>query len=58
MKIAKLKQIPIVIPRGLFFPPVVAEERIIGRSGQMHGARIVTSPEMNAKIRRMITFSF
>ena len=56
VKMAKLAIIPKVIPSGFPFPPVAEEERMIGRSGQIQGAKIVTSPEINAKMRRMITF--
>ncbi len=40
---------PSVIPRGFLFSPVVVDDKIIGRSGQIHGARIVTRPDINAK---------
>ena len=49
VKKAKLVTIPKVIPNGLDFPPAVVDERTIGKSGQMQGARIVTNPEINAK---------
>ena len=54
VKRAKLTIIPIVIPKGFLFSPVTDEERIIGKSGQMHGARIVIKPEMKAKNNKMI----
>ena len=46
----KLNRIPKVIPRGFLCPPVVVEDKIIGRSGHMHGANIVIKPDTNAKI--------
>ena|SRR3989344_1147013 len=52
----KLAIIPSVMPRDFDFPPLRDEERTIGRIGQIHGARIVTKPEMNAKRRRTIIF--
>ena len=46
---AKLVMIPRVIPSGLRCPPLVVADKIIGNNGQMHGAKIVTSPEIKAK---------
>lgn len=46
--------IPKVIPKGFLCPPVVLEERIIGRSGQMQGANIVISPEIKAKVKSSV----
>lgn len=47
----KLTIIPRVIPRGFLRPVEPIEvERIIGRSGQMQGVKIVTNPERNAKL--------
>lgn len=48
---AKLTMIPRVIPSGLRFPPVDEAERTIGNSGQIHGAKMVTSPEIKEKKR-------
>lgn len=45
---AKLVIIPKVIPKGFLWPPVAVDERIMGKSGQMHGAAMVTSPEIKA----------
>ncbi len=42
-----------VIPRGLFFPPVTVAERIIGKSGQIQGANMVTKPDRKAKRKRI-----
>jgi len=53
VKMPKLTMMPRVIPRGFFFPPVVLDERMIGSSGQMHGAKIVTNPDKNAKTNRI-----
>jgi hypothetical protein len=53
VKKVKLSIIPNVIPSGFFFPPVADEERTIGKSGQIQGARIVMRPEMKAKNKRM-----
>ena len=53
VKSAKLIIIPKVIPRGFLFSPVTVDERMIGKSGQMQGARIVTRPEMKAKNKRI-----
>lgn len=44
--------IPKVIPRGFRLPPVVVEDKIIGRNGQIQGANIVINPEIKAKRRR------
>ena len=53
VKRPKLNIIPKVIPSGFLCPPVVVEDNIIGKRGQMHGAKIVTSPDMNAKINKI-----
>jgi hypothetical protein len=45
----KLTEIPVTIPKGLRCPPLTPDDKIMGSSGQMHGAKIVTSPERNAK---------
>ncbi len=52
----KLTIIPSVMPKDFAFPPFKEEERIIGRSGQMQGARIVTRPDMNAKKSKISIF--
>lgn len=49
----KLVIIPKVIPSGFLCPPVVEEERIIGKSGQIQGAKIVVNPARKAKSKRM-----
>ncbi len=54
MKSAKLIIIPKVIPKGFRFSPVEEDERMIGRRGQMQGAKIVTNPDKNAKVKRII----
>lgn len=48
---AKLKQTPIVIPKGFFLPPVAEVDKIIGKSGQTQGAAIVIRPEIKANKR-------
>jgi hypothetical protein len=48
VKAVKLARIPNVIPNGFSLPPVDVADRTIGRSGQMHGAKIVNSPEIKA----------
>lgn len=48
VKIAKVVIMPSTTPRGLRLPPEDAEDNTIGRMGQMHGAKIVANPEMNA----------
>lgn len=54
----KLNTIPMVIPKGFLYPPTVVDERIRGKSGQIHGAAIVIRPERKAKRkRRSITVS-
>lgn len=47
----KLSIIPRTIPNGRLCPPppAIDEERIIGKSGQIHGASIVTNPDRKAK---------
>jgi len=57
VNIEKLVTTPIVIPSGLLCPPVAAEDKTIGRIGQIQGAAIVTSPERNAKSNSMIIFN-
>ncbi len=42
--------IPRTTPKGFLFPPVVADDKTIGRIGHIHGANIVTNPEINANI--------
>ena len=53
VKKAKLIITPIVIPRGFFLPPVAEADKTIGKSGQIQGAAIVTSPEIKANISRI-----
>jgi len=48
VKIEKLVTTPSVIPSGFLCPPVAAEDKTIGKIGQIQGAAIVTSPDMNA----------
>jgi hypothetical protein len=45
----KLAMTPKVIPRDFFFPPADDAEKTIGKSGQMHGAKIVMNPAKNEK---------
>jgi len=54
VKKVKLKIKPATIPNGLFLPPIKPPERIIGRTGRMHGDKIVTIPEINAKTLKKI----
>ena len=57
VKMVKETMMPRTIPNGFFFPPVVVDERIIGRSGQIQGAAMVTKPEIKANKSKMsITF--
>lgn len=50
VKMVKLVIIPSVTPRGLNRPfPAIVLDNTIGSSGQIHGAKIVTSPERKAK---------
>lgn len=51
VKKPKLNIIPSVIPRDLLLPPVLDAESTIGSNGQTQGARIVSSPEINAKTK-------
>ena len=51
VRTAKLTATPTVIPNDLALPPRDAD-KMIGRSGQIQGARMVTRPEMKAKMRR------
>lgn len=41
--------IPKVMPNGFFRADVTEEERIIGKSGQIQGAKIVINPDKKAK---------
>ncbi len=51
--------IPKVTPSGFLCPPVTVDERTIGKSGHIHGAKIVTRPEIKAKIKRInINFKY
>lgn len=55
VKNVKLTIIPSVTPSGLLWLlPVAEAERTIGNSGQMHGAKIVTSPARNANPKSKI----
>ena len=49
VRIVKLEMIPSESPRGRCLPLPLEAEKTMGRSGQMHGARIVMSPERKAK---------
>ena len=53
-KKVKLKIKPVITPSGLFFPPLIAPDKTIGKMGRMHGESIVTSPAINAKTIRII----
>ena len=53
VKKAKLATIPSEIPNAFVLPPVEVVENIIGKRGQMQGARIVTKPEIKANKRRI-----
>jgi len=52
----KLSIMPSVIPSGRRCPPFPAtdEDKTIGKSGQIHGARIVTRPDKNAKSKSIM----
>jgi len=52
VKKAKLEIIPIVIPKGFALPPTADEDNTMGKSGQIHGAAIVTKPDKKAKTNR------
>lgn len=55
VKSANEIMIPSVMPKDFaLLPPTADEDKTIGSSGQMQGAKIVTSPEMKAKRRRRI----
>ena len=41
------------MPKGFLCPPEEVVDNIIGKIGQIHGARIVTSPDIKAKIKRI-----
>jgi len=53
VNIVKLVITPKVIPRDLLLPPPEDAENTIGKSGHMHGAKIVINPAKNEKIRRV-----
>lgn len=53
VKMAKLSIMPSVIPSGFLCPPETDEDKIIGKSGQIQGAKIVMSPERKAKRSRI-----
>lgn len=48
---------PRVIPKGFLFAFVTDEERIIGKSGQMQGAKTVANPERNEKNSKISTIA-
>jgi hypothetical protein len=52
---AKLSVIPRVIPKGLFFPPCVEADKMIGSRGHIHGASMVKKPDMKVKNDRTST---
>lgn len=53
VKKVKLATNPITTPNGRLFPELSTdEERIIGRTGKIHGERIVTTPARKEKARR------
>jgi len=54
VKRAKLIIIPKVMPNGFLFSPVTDDEKIIGKRGQIHGARIVIKPDKKAKNKRIV----
>ena len=59
MKKAKLITIPRVIPKGrLWLWPAIEDDKTIGRTGQMQGAKIVTSPDRNANINKSATINY
>lgn len=45
VKNPKLNIMPTTIPSGFCLPPVADDDKIIGKSGQIHGAKIVIRPE-------------
>ena len=44
------------MPSDFLFPPLEDAEKTIGKSGHMQGAKIVTNPARNEKIRRVSTY--
>jgi hypothetical protein len=48
---AKLVQIPTAIPNDFALLPFEEAAKITGRRGHIQGARMVTSPDIKAKIR-------
>src|SRR5271157_1530549 len=50
----KLTTKPARTPKGRALPPPTPPERTIGRTGRMHGERIVMTPERKANARRTI----
>lgn len=50
----KLVITPKVIPTAFLCPPVAEEDKIIGRIGQIQGAKIVKSPEIKANKSKSI----
>lgn len=51
VRIVKLMTIPSTVPKPLDLSREFDEERTIGRSGQMQGARMAAIPEINVKAR-------
>jgi len=49
VKNVKLDIKPTTTPQGYFFEPVTELDKIIGKSGKIHGDSIVTNPAINAK---------
>jgi len=52
VKKVKLKINPVITPNGLFlliFPDSTVEDKIIGKTGKIHGDKIVTTPAKKAK---------
>ena len=54
VNIEKLIIMPSVTPSGRRLPPVAAEERTMGRIGQMQGAAMVTSPDKKANSSKIV----
>ena len=54
VSIEKLMMIPRVTPRGRLFPPVAADDKTMGKMGQIQGAAIVTSPDKKANSSKIV----
>jgi len=54
VSIEKLMMIPNVTPSGRLLPPVAADDKTMGRMGQIQGAAMVTSPDTKAKNSKII----